>query len=164
MKRKITALILVLAFALCLFCACDDSGADTNVDAEQSYHFIYKGVEIVPGAEMEPVKNALGEPTSYYESVSCAFEGMDKIYTYGSVQITTYTEKEVDYIYTIVLLDDGVATPEGLYIGADTASLINAYGDVGVNQSVAIYTRGNSSITVGLRNGVVVSITYTAIN
>lgn len=164
MKRKILALILVFAVSMCMMCACEDGNAEANGGEEQSYHFIYNGVDIVPGAEMMPVKNALGEPTSYYESISCAFEGMDKIYTYGSVQITTYTEKDVDYIYTIVLMDDGVTTPEGLYIGADKASVVNAYGEFDEDQNVVIYTRGNSSITVGLRDGVVVSITYTAIN
>ena len=110
-----------------------------------------------------PVKEALGEPTSYYESISCAFEGMDKIYTYGSIQITTYTEKDVDYIYTIVLLDDGIATPEGIYIGSDVLNVISAYGEMELEQNVVIYTQGNTSITLGFRDGVVVSITYTAI-
>jgi len=164
MKRKIIALIFVFVFSLSMLCACDEGNVEVNGDEEQSYHFIYNGVDIVPGAEMMPVKNALGEPASYYESISCAFEGMDKIYTYGSIQITTYTEKDVDYIYTIVLLDDGVTTPEGLYIGADKASVVNAYGEISGDQNVAIYTRGNSSITVGLRDDVVVSITYTAMN
>jgi len=164
MKRKITAIIAVLTFTICLLCACVNGGTEANGEEEKSYHFIYKGVEIVPGDEMEPLKNKLGEPTSYYESVSCAFEGMDKIYTYGSVQITTYTEKNVDYIYTIVLLDDSVTTPEGLYIGADALKVESAYGDMRADQNPLTYVRGNSSITIGLRDGAVVSITYTAIN
>ena len=163
MKAKIIVLYLVFVLIMNLLCACDNSSVSDKSDLEQDFILVYKGVEIVPGAEMAPVKEALGEPTSYYESISCAFEGMDKIYTYGSIQITTYTEKDVDYIYTIVLLDDGIATPEGIYIGSDVLNVISAYGEMELEQNVVIYTQGNTSITLGFRDGVVVSITYTEI-
>ena len=164
MKRGITVIIAVLVLSLCLFCSCVNNNVEANDENEKSYSFIYKGIEIVPSSEMEPIKNQLGEPTSYYESVSCAFEGMDKIYTYGSIQITTYTEKEVDYVYTIVLLDDSVTTPEGLYIGANVTNVEGTYGEIKAGQNLVTYVRGKSSITIGLRDNIVVSITYTAIN
>lgn len=68
---------------------------------------------------MEPLVKKLGDADNYFESDSCAFQGKDKVYTYGSVKITTYPKDNKDYVYTIELLDDTVSTPEGISIGSD---------------------------------------------
>ena len=39
--------------------------------------------------DMAEVLSALGEPKEYFEAESCAFEGMDKTYTYSGFVITT---------------------------------------------------------------------------
>ena len=56
--------------------------------------------------------SVLGEPMHYFEAPSCAFEGMDKIYSYSGFEFTTYTKDNVDYIASIVFLDDTVTTRE----------------------------------------------------
>ena len=164
MRIKVISLIMAVVMILTILCACENNNVDITDDTKNSYGLLYQGINIVPGEKMETIKNSLGEPNSYYESVSCAFEGMDKIYTYGSIQITTYTEKEIDYVYTIVFLDDGVSTSEGLYIGADASQLINIYGEFDTESNLAIYKSGETSITVGLRDNMVVSIVYGLIN
>lgn len=71
----------------------------------------------------------LGDADNYFESDSCAFQGKDKVYTYGSVKITTYPKDNKDYVYTIELLDDTVSTPEGISIGSDKKAVEEKYGD-----------------------------------
>ena len=54
---------------------------------------VFRDVEIVPGAEMQPVLDRLGEPRKYFESESCAFKGLDKVYTYAGTGIVAYMQR-----------------------------------------------------------------------
>ena len=58
--------------------------------ALSGYVFSHNGVDFTVDMEVADVIAALGEPTSYYEVPSCAFEGLEKIYDYSSFEITTY--------------------------------------------------------------------------
>ena len=66
----------------------------------------FNGTQVVLGAEMKPIADKLGKPTKYFESQSCAFQGLDKVYTYGGVIIRTYPENDVDYVLSIELKDE----------------------------------------------------------
>ena len=83
------------------------------VSALSGYVFSHNGVDFTVDMEVAAVIDALGEPASYYEVPSCAFEGLEKIYDYTSFEITTYETDDVDYIANIYLKDDLVETPEG---------------------------------------------------
>lgn len=128
------------------------------------YWMAVKGTNVVMNAEMAPVVEALGEPDSYFESDSCAFQGKDKVYTYGSVKITTYPLEEVDYVYTVELMDDTVTTTEGVYVGASKDDVIAAYGEAATTSDTAlIYEKDDSRLTFILEGGSVKNIVYMAI-
>ena len=93
------------------------------------YLFESKGVTIGIDMEAAPILEALGEADSYFEAPSCAFEGMDKMYTYGSFEIDTYEQNGKDYISGILFKDDMVATPEGVSLFMTKADMIKAYGE-----------------------------------
>lgn len=144
------------------------SGEGNSTDPSQGtadgFKFTYKGVEITMHAPAEPIIDALGEPLSYTEQASCAFEGLDKTYYYGSIYIDTYPVEDHDFIYGFWFADDSVTTEEGIYIGASEAQVKAAYGEDSFNGSNAYITRkGDGVLTVILENGVVTSIQYSIV-
>ena len=60
-----------------------------------------KDVELFMHKEAASVLNVLGEPLTYLEAPSCAFQGTDRIYGFGSYEITTYEKDGKEYIYDI---------------------------------------------------------------
>ncbi len=111
--------------------------------------------------DMVEVLSALGEPKEYFEAESCAFEGMDKTYTYSGFVITTRPDGEKDFVNSIALTDDSVTTPEGLYIGSAAADITAAYGEcAGATDTFFPYTKGNTALNFVLSGGKVISIEY----
>lgn len=179
--KKIIALMLALSLLACL-CACGDSGSNndttpptgggqepqptvtTPAPASDDYVFNYKGTDIVMNAPAADIIAALGEPKSYSEETSCAFDGLDKTYYYGPFYLQTYPLDGADYIYCMWIVDDSVETPEGIYIGASQAEVESVYGADSFNGSNAYVIAGeNSRLTIILDNGVVTSIQYDAV-
>ena len=172
MKRKLFCLALALALALGLAaCGGKDDGGKTPGDAAQSQQpgqpavstYVFRSGEstVAIDQDMAEVLAALGEPKSYFEAESCAFEGMDKTYTYSGFVITTRPDGEKDFVNSIALTDDSAATPEGLYIGSSAADVTAAYGQsAGATNTFIPYTKGNTSLNFVLSGGKVISIEY----
>ena len=131
--KKISVLLIAALMAGCMMIGCGNSGSGANnnnsnnnnqssnnnkEEAYVGYVFELKDTKIEMNAKMEELTSKLGKEDAYFESNSCAFQGMDKVYAYGSVVISTYPLENVDYVYTIELKDDTVETPEGIYIGS----------------------------------------------
>ena len=103
----------------------------------------------------------LGEPVNYYEAPSCAFEGVDKIYTYASFQIDTYPIEGVDMLASIYFLDDLVKTPEGISLFMSEDDMIAAYGQpTTVNGTEYIYEKGDGTLRFIIDEGEIISIEY----
>lgn len=190
--KKLICLILALVM-VCALAACGDgeavkpadnstAAANNNAqsDAQESteapadetaavaegeaHTFTYGSTKIAMNAEAAPILEALGEPKSYTEEESCAFEGLDKTYYYGSFYLQTYPEGDTDYIYCLWLVDDSVETEEGIYIGATQAQVESAYGAEWYNgKNAYVVKTGDCTLTVILDNGTVSSIQYTAV-
>ncbi len=107
----------------------DESGETPAAQTEKGYLFESEGVKISVDADVKPVIDRLGEADSYFEAASCAFEGLDKTYTYAGFRIETYPEKDKDLTACIILTDDSVSTPEGVCIGNSVEELKEAYGE-----------------------------------
>lgn len=130
----------------------------------EAYTFTYGGTKIAMNAAAASVIDALGEPKSYTEEESCAFEGLDKTYYFGSFYLQTYPEGDADFVYCLWLVDDSVETEEGIYIGAPQAQVEKAYGAEYYNgKNAYVVTRGDCTLTIILDNGVVSSIQYNAV-
>lgn len=188
--KKTIALLFAAAFTLS-FAACVSSGAqgsNTNVTKEDpvvfaqasesvessatetmdnsndpGFIFTYNGVEIAMHADAADILTQLGEPKSYTEEASCAFDGLDKTYYFGSFYLQTYPKGDNDFVYCVWLVDDSVETAEGIYIGATQAEVANAYGAECFNGSNAfILSSGMTTLTIILTDGTVSSIQYDA--
>lgn len=178
MKRKLfcAALALVLAFSLA---ACGgekgqgeqnpgDSGTQSQQPSEavggsDSYVFQNGEATVAIDQDMAEVLSALGEPKSYFEAESCAFEGLDKTYTYSGFVITTRPDGDKDYVNAIALTDDSVTTPEGIYIGSSADDVAAAYGQCDTQSDTLMgYVKGGSVLNFILDGDKVISIEYLA--
>lgn len=130
---------------------------------EEALAFVYQGTTIQPNAPAEPILSALGEPKSYTEEASCAFDGLDKTYFYGSFYLQTYPAEDGDRVFCLWLVDDAVTTPEGIYIGSTEQQVKDAYGEDSLDGSACTVTRGDCKLTLILTDGVVSSIQYDAV-
>lgn len=129
--------------------------------APDAYVFLTgKGTAVSVNQDMAEVLAAEGEPLSYFEAESCAFNGLDKTYTYAGFIISTRPEGEQDFVNSILLTDDSVTTPEGVYIGSSKDAVIAAYGEgdeVGLSLS---YTKGDCALNFIFDGETVISIEY----
>ncbi len=171
-KLMIFALIgcMLLSFAACGASTGSDGTVGSNnaagnttpsVPAEDGFTFEYKGTKITFHAPAAPIVAALGEPVKYTESTSCAFEGLDKSYYYGSFYLETYPQGDEDFVYGWWFADDSVTTEEGTYIGATQAEVEKAYGTDCYNGTNAfVISKAAGTLTIILEDGLVSSIQY----
>ena len=162
--KKIIAMLLAMAMLLC-FAACqstetpDDPGNKEPV--QDSFTFTYKGTKIALHAPAADVIAALGTPDSYSEETSCAFDGLDKTYRYGSIYLQTYPIGEKDYVYSWWFVDDLVENDEGICIGSSKADVEAAYGAESYNGTNAFeVTKGSGKRTIIWETAVVSSVQY----
>lgn len=183
MKRTLLCGLLALAMTLSL-AACggkeqpggQGSGGQTSQPGQSSQsaqpnqpggsddaEYVFRSGDTVVSIDqdMAEVLSALGEPKEYFEAESCAFEGLDKTYTYPGFVITTRPDGEKDFVNSIILSDDSVTTPEGLYIGSSAADVTAAYGgNADATDTFLPYTKGNTALNFVLSGGKVISIEY----
>lgn len=169
MRRKVLALLL--AASCVLLCACGggnaggneggNSDAGNNAANEESYVFTYDGMEISVNEDIESVVGKLGEPIAYYEAASCAFDGLDKFYTYSSFQLDTYPKDGKDMVASIYFKDDLVKTTEGISLYMSKDDMIKAYGEATtVNGNEYTYEKGNGCLYFILDGDEIISIEY----
>ena len=140
-----------------------DSQENQEVDQEKGYEFVFNGVTIAMHSKMEPILEKLGEPMEYFEAESCALPGMEKIYTYSGFEILTYEKEGVDYVLSVVILDDSVSTKEGIYLYSDLDSLIEKYGDDYTKElNTYKYESGQSQLVFLVEDDEITSIEYLA--
>ena len=122
------------------------SNIDTAAKSD-GYTFASGNAVVVIDAEAAPILSALGEADSYYEAASCAFEGLDKYYTYSSFEVDTYPDENgVDRISAVLLKDDLVSTAEGVSIGDSADAVAAAYGQGDADSASAVYEKGGMKL------------------
>ena len=121
----------------------------------------YQDVVIEIDAEAAPIIEKLGEPNSYFEAPSCAFEGIDKMYTYNSFEVDTYPSKTQDYISTIIFKDDVITTTEGVGIGDSVDKVMEVYGEDGSNEDgMLVFEKDGMKLCFIIQDDTVASVEY----
>ena len=129
--------------------------------AADTWYFQKDDVKIEMKAPADPLIEALGEYQDSYEAPSCAFDGMDVVYTYAGFEVLTYVENDTAIISGVVLRDDTVETLEGICIGSSKADVEAAYGQKFEEGSTTLeLNKGNSQLLIILTDDVVSSIQY----
>lgn len=133
----------------------------SNNTSLDDYVFEYKGVKIAPDMNTNEFLSALGDPLHYYEVKSCAFEGMDKIYTYTSFEISTYPNGANDLVSSIYFKDDTVTTQEGAYLGMAKSDVLALYGsNYTENAGAYVYSKGGMELHFIFDGETLASIEY----
>ena len=132
---------------------------EASTPAEDVYTFKSGETTIPLGAEYSSLN--LGEAKDYYEVQSCAFDGMDKIYTFDNYEVHTYPDNGTDKVLSIYFLNDQVSTTEGVKIGDSLSSMLEVYGD-GYEQLDTQYTysKGLTQLRFIVENDAITSIEY----
>lgn len=156
--KKIICILLTLTIIACLTaCGCPEPTMPDLV-------FTFKDTEIIMHAQAQPIVKALGGPFQYTEAPSCAFDGTDKTYYYGSFYLTTYPKDGVDCISGLWFADDSVATAEGITIGSSRQAVEEAYGPEYFDGENAFEIPGkDATLTILLTGGMVSSVQYEAV-
>lgn len=136
------------------------SSQQEQTTAVKGYVFVTGGVTVEMDGDMAPVLAALGEPASYFEAASCAFEGLDKIYTYNGFEIDTYPAQDTDLVSAVILKDDSVTTAEGICIGDPLEKLLAAYGEGNQENGMLVYEKDGMKLCFILQDDSVISIEY----
>lgn len=182
MKRIIImALVLVLALSLCA-CGSDNGSADMEItkkntsdnvstDAdlqtesdeayadEGTYCFTADGVKLIPGESFDSSK--LPEAESVFTVPSCAIEGTDNVYSYGTFEVTAYDEGSGERIYSVYIFDANISTDEGLSVGDGKDKVIEIYGDdYEDNNGEFTYKKGDTLLVIVFQNDMVLSIDF----
>ena len=180
--KKTIVLMLMTALLVLAGCGGNDekviSGEVANVETDDAqtveaedtsdknattdgYVFESNGVSISVDGEAEAYISGLGEPLSYFESPSCAFGDLDKIYTYSGFELDTYSLEGVDYVSAVIFKDDSVSTPEGISIGDSVDKVKEIYGEPESEESTIIsYVKGKTKLCFLVQDGSVVSVEY----
>lgn len=142
-----------------------DAGQDNEVidakDSYKGYAFIYKDTVIEINAEAALILERLGEANSYFEAASCAFNGLDKMYTYSSFEMDTYPMEDKDYVSMILFKDDSIATTEGVSIGDPAEKITEIYGENPEKENgMVVYKKDGMKLCFILEDGSVSSIEY----
>jgi hypothetical protein len=120
--------------------------------------------DVYPDQDMAEVLAALGEAGSYYEAASCAFEGLDNMYTYSHFEIDTYPDGEKDRISLIIFWDDLVSTAEGISVGSSFDRLQEVYGsDYTFEEGFYCYQKEGTELRFVVSDDAVSSIQYRSI-
>jgi len=178
--KRIFALTFALVMTLCL-CACGGSGnADVEITggaqggsvdmgskeentqdettADEGYFsFTFDGTELIPGESFDASK--LPEAQSVFTVPSCALEGTDNVYSYGTFEVTAYNEGSGEHIYSVYLLDANITTNEGLAVGDTKDKVVEIYGDNFTdNNGEYTYRKGDTLLVIIFQNDTVLSI------
>ena len=126
---------------------------------EKSFKVTYQGIDITPGTEFK--KDSIDEKPGYTELPSCAFDDVDKVYTYAGVEITASMLNGKETIYSVLFISEDVKTPEGISLGDEADLLYEKYGEpddtFGFECS---YLAGKIILSIMVENDVITSIEY----
>lgn len=153
--------ILYIALTVLVLAAC--SAKPKAGFTAAAANLVVDGKTLTPGMDYStPVLGKPSDPAKYYEAASCAYDGLDKIYTYDTIAVYTYPSGSKDYILEIDLLASG-KTAAGIKIGSTLAQVEAAYGTAHTAQGLNIvYTDGKIAMVFQMDNGIVkqISLTY----
>lgn len=137
---------------------------ENNEESSSIYEFTYLDIDIPLDVEAEPILTELGDSIDYFEAKSCAFPGLDKMYTYPGIEIRTYEKDGVDHIISIILLDDTVATQDGIRLFSTLESVESTYGEADkIENGLYTYIKDDTSLNFLIKDDEVISIEYLAL-
>lgn len=139
--------------------AAQDTTAAVTDAQEEGFVFTFQGVELVPGQAFDAA--ALPAAQSVYQVPSCAIEGTDNVYNYGTIEVTAFDDGNGEVIYSVYIIDANTPTNEGLYIGDTLDFIVGAYGENYVREGNQItYQKGDTMLIIIMDGDYIASIDF----
>ena len=167
----IVAIIIVVAICVGVYFLTKDSkesnspvennaGLAAQDNNETTIKLEFEGKDMTPGAVFS--KDIFGQEQTYSEVPSCAGQGTDKVYNYGSYEITAYQDGEQEKIYSVYFIDDQITTSEGVKLSDEKSVMIEKYGE-NYEELGSQYTYSSENVNLSfiVENDIITSITYT---
>ncbi len=165
MKKILFLSILLLLTSCASVSKTNDSKAvvtdNTETTQKQKIEFSYQGSAVNIDDDMKEVKDKIGEPKHYFEADSCAYQGKERVYIYGGMEIRTYEKEGEEYVFNIALTDNLVSTKEGLKLFMSEDKVTAIYSELEKEVGgVYIFSGYNCDLRVLTQDKKVVSIEY----
>ena len=184
MKRtKIITAAIGLSLAATLLAGCSEGGSTgetavatrieggqtpISIEASESeavpegkYKFSYNGFEIVPGAKADTALDAFGDDYDRIEVASCAYQGVDIVYTYPGFTLYAFSDGGVEYI-NVIEVTNPLTDCGGISVGDSIKTAKELYGEPDVGDDFGVlYRSGKTELQIST-DGVdtIVAIVY----
>ena len=142
MKHSLSILLALAAALTVSLSGC--SGSSTSADASFSDSDLVLNIggdSYTCAVGIDTVTGALGEDYEYAEGLSCAYDGLDKTYTYEDATFYTNPLEEGDIVTEIYTQSPQVTTSKGLAVGATRQQVEAAYGPPTQEDGYTLYYR-----------------------
>lgn len=118
------------------------------------------------GDDIQTVVADLGEGYEYAEGKSCAYDGLDKTYSYPQAEFYTNPLEEGDMLTEIYTEDPSVTTSKGIAVGATRQEVEDAYGQPDEDDGYTLTYRvsdeaGEPALCFDMENDTVIAIFLT---
>jgi len=134
--KKAAALILVVIIIAGLFCGCaSQSGtvssgtSKAGTFAKSDLYLTIDGTKYVCDGYIDDVISAFGEDYEYSEGMSCAYDGMDKVFTYPELDVYTRPDGDRDIVTEFCAYGTDVTSSKGIAVGSNGDAVREAYGE-----------------------------------
>lgn len=122
--------------------------SETEALPEGKYRFSYNGFEIVPGAKVETALAAFGDDYDRQEVASCAYQGVDIVYTYPGFTLYAYTDAGVEYI-NVIEVTNSLINCGGISVGDSIKKAKELYGEPSVGDDFGVlYHDGKTELQI----------------
>ena len=135
--------------------------AETEAVPEGKYRFSYNGFDIVPGSKVESALAAFGDDYDRMEVASCAYQGVDIVYTYPGFTLYAYTDAGVEYI-NVIEVTNSLINCGGISVGDSIKKAKEIFGQPDVEDDFGVlYRSGKTELQIST-DGVdsIVAIVY----
>lgn len=139
----------------------DETSAPAAPVSEADFVLTLPGGIITFDQNITQATALLGEDYQYAEAISCAYDGLDKTFSYDGIEIITYPDGEQDFVNEIILTSGGYSTSRGTCVGDSLSELTAAYGpDYKASGALVEYELGTSVLSFTIKDDVVVTIDF----
>lgn len=139
MKNAFRVLICLTVLLLCVSCGGRQAGF-----SDEDIALVVDGKTVTCNVPMADLLKALGEPDDYSEAISCAYDGLDKIYVYGDTEIYTYPDGDKDYVLEVAVSGGTAKTAAGVGVGATLDEVVAVYGDGYTEEGISLVYEGKT--------------------
>lgn len=134
--KRIAAIALAAIMMIGVFSGCSgengsvSTGSNTaGAFSENDLYLVIGGTKYTCDVYVDEITKAFGDGYQYSEGMSCAYDGMDKIFTYPELDVYTRPDGDKDIVIELCSYGSDVTSSAGIKIGSSGDDVKKAYGE-----------------------------------